>query len=157
MLARFLAEPPASASEWSVRAERVFPSASEDSLKSFALAYALLLGRQFQPASLLLKQLYDGRNPESDPSLPVMLAWASLETGRVNDAAPLLRLNPIPSISGMSLFAPFYFPRIYYLRGLLAEKQGKPDEARANYQLFRQLSGPDPLVWGEEQRAARAE
>ena len=56
----------------------------------------------------------------------------------------------------MSLFAPFYFPRIYYLRGELAEKQGKPSEARANYRLFEQLSGPDPLIWGEEPRASRA-
>jgi tetratricopeptide (TPR) repeat protein len=157
MVARFLAEPPASSSEWSVRAERMFPNASEDSLRNFAMAYALLLGRQFQPASLLLKQLYDGANPEADPSLPVMLAWTCLETGRANDAAPLLRFNPIPSTNGLSLFAPFYFPRIYYLRGLLAEKQGKPGEARANYQLFRQLSGPDPLIWGEEQRASRAQ
>jgi tetratricopeptide (TPR) repeat protein len=157
LVARFLAEPPASSSEWSVRAERLFPNASEDSLKSFALAYALLLGRQFQPASLLLSQLYDGANPSADPSLPVMLAWTCLETGRANDAAPLLRFNPIPSTKGLSLFASFYFPRIYYLRGLVAEKQGKPDEARANYQLFRQLSGPDPLIWDEEQRASRAE
>jgi Tfp pilus assembly protein PilF len=156
MVARFLAEPPASSPEWSVRVERLFPNASQESLKDFALAYALLLGGQFQPASLLLKELYDGAHPEADPSLPVMLAWTYLETGRANDAAPLLRLNPIPSTNGVSLFAPFSFPRIYYLRGLLAEKQGKPDEARANYQLFRQLSGPDPLIWGEEQRASRA-
>jgi tetratricopeptide (TPR) repeat protein len=157
MVARFLAEPPASSSEWSVRVERLFPNASQDSIKDFALAYALLLGRQFQPASLLLNQLYDGANPSVDPSLPVMLAWTCLETGRADDAAPLLRFNPIPSTNGVSLFAPFYFPRIYYLRGLLAEKQGKPDEARANYRLFRQLSGPDPLIWGEEQRASRAQ
>jgi Flp pilus assembly protein TadD len=157
MVARFLAQPPASSSEWSVRAERSFPNASEDSLRNFALAYALLLGKQFQPASLLLQQLYDGSNPATDPSLPVMLAWTCLETGRANDAAPLLRLNPIPSISGVSLFAPFYFPRIYYLRGLVAERQGKPDEARLNYQLFRQLSGPDPLIWGEERRTSRAQ
>jgi hypothetical protein len=104
-----------------------------------------------------LKQLYDGANPAADPGLPVMLAWTCLETGRANDAAPLLRLNPIPSVNGVSVFAPFYFPRIYYLRGLVAEKEGKPDEARANYQLFRQLSGPDPLIWGEEQRASRAQ
>jgi tetratricopeptide (TPR) repeat protein len=155
MVARFLAEPPASSSEWSARAERAFPNASENSLKNFALAYALLLGKQFQPASLLLKQLYDGANPSADPSLPVMLAWTCLETGRANDAALLLRLNPIPPTNGVSLFAPFYFPRIYYLRGLAAEKEGKPDEARANYQVFRQLSGPDPLIWGEEQRAAQ--
>ena len=157
MVARFLAQPPASSPEWSVRAERLFPNVSEDPVKDFALAYALLLGQQFQPASLLLKQLYDGANPSADPGLPVMLAWTLLESGRAADAAPLLRLNPIPSSSGVSLFAPFYFPRIYYLRGLLAEKEGKPDEARANYRLFRQLSGPDPLIWGEEQRASRAQ
>ncbi len=157
MVARFLTEPPASPPEWSVRAERLFPNASEDSLKDFALAYALLLDKQFQPASLLLKQLYDGANPSADPGLPVLLAWTCLETGRANDAAPLLRFNPIPSNSGASMFAAFYFPRIYYLRGLLAEQEGKPGEARANYRLFRQLSGPDPLIWGEEQRASRAQ
>jgi len=157
VVARFLAQPPASSPEWSARAERLFPNASQDPLKSFALSYALLLGRQFQPASPLLQQLYDGANPAADPGLPVMLAWTCLETGRANDAASLLRLNPIPSMNGVSLFAPFYFPRIYYLRGLVAEKEGKPDEARANYQLFRQLSGPDPLIWGEEQRASRAQ
>jgi tetratricopeptide (TPR) repeat protein len=157
MVARFLAQPPASSTEWSVRAERAFPNASEGPLKDFALAYALLLGQQFQPASPLLKQLYDGANPQGDPGLPAMLAWTCLETGRTAEAAPLLRLNPIPSAGGVSLFDPFYFPRIYYLRGWLAEKQGKPDEARANYRLFRQLSGPDPLIWGEEQRASRAQ
>ena len=157
MVARFLTGPPASSPEWSVRAERLFPNAAEDSLKDFALVYALLLDQQFQPASLLLKQLYDGANPSADPGLPVLLAWTCLETGRANDAAPLLRFNPIPSASGASMFAAFDFPRIYYLRGLLAEQQGKPGEARANYQLFRQLSGADPLIWGEEQRASTAQ
>jgi len=42
------------------------------------------------------------------------------------------------------------------LRGAVAEKKGKPGEARANYRLFRQLSGSDPLICGEEQRASRA-
>jgi len=157
VVARFLAEPAASASEWSMRAERVFPDTPGNSLRKFALAYALLLDHQFQPASLLLKQLNDDANPEADPSLPVMLAWTCFETGHPEEAAPLLAFNPIPSVNGVSLFAPFYFPRIYYLRGMLAEKQGKPGEARANYQLFRQLSGPDPLIWGEEQRASRAQ
>jgi tetratricopeptide (TPR) repeat protein len=157
MVARFLTEPPAPPPEWSVRAQRLFPNAAENSLKDFALVYALLLDKQFQPASLLLKQLYDGANPSADPGLPVLLAWTCLETGRANDAAPLLRFNPIPSASGASMFAAFDFPRIYYLRRLLAEQQGKLGEARANYQVFRQLSGPDPLIWGEEQRASRAQ
>jgi len=157
MVARFLAQPPASSTEWSVRAERAFPNASEAPLKDFALAYALLLGQQFQPVAPMLKQLYDGANPQGDPGLAVMLAWTCLETGRTAEAAPLLRLDPIPSSGGVSLFDPFSFPRIYYLRGWLAEKQSKPDEARANYRLFQQLSGPDPLIWGEEQRASRAQ
>jgi len=47
----------------------------------------------------------------------------------------------------------FYFPRVYYLRGLEAEKEGKADDARTNYRLFLQLSGPDAMIWGEEKRA----
>jgi hypothetical protein len=36
---------------------------------------------------------------------------------------------------------------------LAAEKSGKPGEAREAYRLFLQLSGPDPLAWGEEAKA----
>lgn len=155
-VARFLAQPPASSSEWAVRAEQTFPAPSQNPVKSFALAYALLLGREFQPASLLLKQLYEGPIPAADEGLPFLLAWSYIETGRAKDAAPLARFNPIPSPAGVGPFTPFFFPRIYYLRGVAAEREGKRDEARANYRLFLQLSGPDPLVWGEESKAREA-
>jgi len=54
---------------------------------------------------------------------------------------------------GFTAHAAFYFPRLYYLRGLAAEKSGKPREASEAYHLFLQLSGPDPLAWGEEAKA----
>jgi hypothetical protein len=119
-----------------------------------ALAYALLLGNQFQPASAALKQIYDSGEQADGEGLPVLLAWAYLESGRDSDAAPLLRINPVPSPSGTGPFLTFYFPRIFYLRGLAADKAGKRDEAAADYQLFRKLSGSDPLVWGEESKAS---
>jgi hypothetical protein len=81
------------------------------------------------------------------------LAWANLETGHVQEAAALLGSNQPLSERGLTWSTPLHFPRIYYLRAVVAEKQGKPDEARENWRLFRALSGPDPLMWGEEQKA----
>ena len=71
---------------------------------------------------------------------------------RLPEAASLLRFNPVPSASGTGPFLAFYFPRIFYLRARLAEREGKPAEAATNYRLFRALSGSAPLVWGEEQQ-----
>jgi tetratricopeptide (TPR) repeat protein len=157
LLARFLVEPPASPAEWIARADRLFPNANQASLGGTAVAYALVLGKEFQPASPILKRLYDRASPTSDESVRTLLAWSSLETGRAQDAAPLLRLNPIPPQTGPGALVSLYFPRIYYLRALEAQKAGKTDEARANYRVFLQLSGPDPLLWGEEKKAQSAQ
>jgi hypothetical protein len=37
-----------------------------------------------------------------------------------------------------------YFPRLFQVRGLVAEKQGRQEEAQRNYGLFGQLSGELP-------------
>ncbi|HEV3198782.1 MAG TPA: hypothetical protein VGZ73_12770 [Bryobacteraceae bacterium] len=153
LLARFLVAAPASPAEWAARAERLFPSANQASLRDTAVAYALLLEKEFARASPILKEQYDRANPTSDESVRILLAWSWLETGRALDAAPLLRLNPIPAQAGPGTLVSLYFPRIYYLRALEAEKSGKAEEARANYSLFLKLSGPDPLLWGEEKKA----
>ena len=157
LLARFLVEPPASPAEWTARVDRRFPTAgqptaSQNSVKETALAYALLLGKEFEAASPILKRIYDRTGATADETVRTLLAWSWLETGRAQDAAPLLRLNPIPPLAGPGPWISLYFPRIYYLRALAAEKDGKADVARANYHLFLQLSGPDPLVWGEEKK-----
>jgi tetratricopeptide (TPR) repeat protein len=150
-LARFLAAPSAPSEEWAARAERDFPGPAANNFRDLAIAYASLLEKRFQAASDALQRVFNsGETGDSQGVLPVLLAWTYLETGRDKDAAPLLRWNPIPA-SINPLFS-FCFPRVFYLRALSASRAGKRDEAAADYQLFRRLSGADPLVWSEERQ-----
>jgi tetratricopeptide (TPR) repeat protein len=151
-MAQFLTQPPASSSEWAVRAERSFPDAAQASFRNFARAYAVLFEKDFAAAVPLLRELY--QSGAQDPSVPVLLAWAYLQTGKTAEAAPLLARIPIPSREGAAAFSVMQFPRLFYLRGMLAEKEGKADAARAAYRTFLQLSGTEPLQWGEEAAAA---
>jgi tetratricopeptide (TPR) repeat protein len=155
LVAGFLTQAPASSTEWAVRAEQRFPGAAQTAIRNFALAHALIVDRQFQPALLLFRQMWESGSPIADEGLPVLLAWCYLETGHAKEAAPLLASNPVPSATGLSPYTGFYIPRLLYLRGVLAEKEGRASEARAWYDKFLALSGPDPLLWGEEQKARK--
>jgi hypothetical protein len=152
LLARFLSEPRAPAPELAARAEQLSPG-PRNSTRDRALAYALLLDGEFGPASDVLKKLYAGSGAPADEGLAILLAWSDIETGRNQDAGPLLRPNPLPSPDGPSPFVSFFFPRLYYLRGVEAAKAGRTEDARADFKLFLELSGPDPLIWGEEEKA----
>jgi len=153
ILAQFLSQPPASPAEWEARANKLAPNPAQAAIRHLALADALLIAREFAAALPVLQQMYDSGNPAAGEGLPVLLAWANLETGRVPEAAALLRVNPpLPDV-GLNWSTPLYFPRIYYLRAVAAEKQGNPQEARENWRIFKALSGPDPLLWGEEGKA----
>jgi len=154
-LARFLSQPHAPASEWAARVARLAPG-PETPARDRALAYALLLDGEFDAASEVLKRLYSATGTPPEEGIGILLAWSYLETGRYRDAAPLLRFNPVPAADGLSPFVSFFFPRLYYLRGEAAVKAGHADEARADFKLFLEISGPDPLVWGEEKDAAAA-
>ena len=44
--------------------------------------------------------MWESGGPTADEGMPVMLAWSNLETGRVKEAAALLRTNPIPPPAG---------------------------------------------------------
>lgn len=146
-LARFLASPPAPPAEWAERAAHDFSSPARNSVAAWALPYALLAAKEFPAAAPLLQRIYDsGAVADPQGALPILLAWADLETGRDKDAAPLLRWNPIP-VTGTGPLFTFCFPRIFYLRGLAAERAGNHAAAATNYQIFRKLSGPDPLIW----------
>ena len=155
IVAGFLALPPASASEWSVRAEQAFGGAEQTSIRNFALSYALLVNSEFKAAQLLLKQSWEGGGPVVDEGLPVMLAWSLLEDGKPQEAAPLLRFNPVANANGLTPYATFYLPRIFYLRGVLAEKEGRTSDAAAEFKRFLALSGDTPFLWGEEKKARR--
>jgi len=144
-VARFLAQPAASPEEWAARAGRLAPNPAQATIRNTALAYALLLAKQYQAAAPVLEQLY-GQSQSAGEGIPVLLAWTYLETGRAAEAAELLRFNPIPPTTGLEPFLSFYFPRFLYLRGAAAERLGKSAEARDDYALFQKLSGPDPLL-----------
>lgn len=154
-LCRFLSEPPAPASEWGARADRTFSGPLEP-LKRQALAFALLFAGDFAGAAPLLEQLYRDSPPAAPEQPKVLLAWALVETGRFDQAAPLVRLNALPDPVNEHPLLALVFPRIFYLRGALAEKQGRLDAARRDYRLFLQYSGDLPSIFGEEQRARAA-
>ncbi|HUI58112.1 MAG TPA: hypothetical protein VLY04_24225 [Bryobacteraceae bacterium] len=141
LVASLLAQPPASPAEWTSRAERVAPNPILAPIRNLALANALLLGKEYRAAIPVLQELIDNGNAAADEGVPVMLAWAYLETDRVQDAAPLLRFNPLLPTTGLGPLTSLYFPRIFYLRSVAAQKQGKTDEVRESLRLFQQLSG----------------
>ncbi len=155
VVARFLAQPPASAEEWNARADQLFHNGPAGPVKQLWLAYALLLNKDFANAGVALQRFVEAGG-SGDESIPVLQAWTLVETGKESEAAALLRFLPAPPMAGPGLFTSFYFPRFYYLRGAVAEKQGMGKDARAAYQLFLKLSGPTPLEWGEELKALQA-
>ena len=154
-LAGFLSEPHAPASEWAARVARLAPGPGTPA-RDRMLAYALLLDGEFDAASEVLKRIYSAVGTPPEEETAILLAWSYVETGRYQDAAPLLRFNPVPAADGPSPFVSFFFPRLFYLRGEAATRAGHADEARADFKLFLQLSGPDGLVWGEEKNAGAA-
>jgi Flp pilus assembly protein TadD len=137
IVVRFLAQPSASAAEWNTRADRLFQNPGQSGIKDLTLAYALLLDKQFQAASTVLERIYESSN--ADPGVPIELAWTYMETGREQEAEPLLRFNPVPA--GLPAFGDLYFPRIFELRARLAKKLGRADEARSNLELYQKLGG----------------
>jgi tetratricopeptide (TPR) repeat protein len=151
-LAAFLAEPQAGATGWKARADKLAPRPDQARVRGFALAQALLLGKQFDAALPVLRQAYDDAAP-TDSGASVVLAWAYLATGQPAHAVPLLDHYPIPAPTGIDAFAASWFPRVFFLRAQAAERQGRADVARSNYKLFLDLSGDAPFQWGEEASA----
>jgi len=151
-LARFLTQPAASAAEWQARERTLAPNPAEAAIGNMALVDALLLSKEIPDALPLLKTMYDNGNASADEGLPILLAWAYVETGHIPEAAELLRSNPPLSNAGLTWSTSLYFPRIFYLRAVVAEKQGKADQARENWRIFHALSGPDATMWGEERQ-----
>jgi tetratricopeptide (TPR) repeat protein len=156
VVARFLALPEAPAAKWESRANQQFGAPSQVAIRNVALAYALLMNREFAAAQVVLEPMWRNGAPLTDEGLPLLLAWTYLETGKTKEAEALLRNYPVPPNNGPAAFTALYLPRIFYLRAELAEKAGRTEEARSEYRKFLDLSGPDPLQWGEESKAQAA-
>lgn len=141
VLCRLLSGPAATAPEWNARVERLFPQPAPAGVRWLALAYALLLSKDFNAAVEPLEQLYAASVPSSPDWPAVPLAWALVETGKFQRVPELLRLNPPPDPRREDLFLSLSFPRIFYLRAALAEKQGRHEEAVRYRALFLKYQG----------------
>lgn len=113
-LARFLTQPSAGAAEWNNRADQMFRNVPQPALKDVTLARALLLDRQYAAAVPVFQRASD--ETASDPSIPVLLAWALIESGHRDQAAAALRDNPVPPYNGIDPFAGLAFRRLKDLR-----------------------------------------
>jgi len=140
-VSEYLAGPEGSAEEWAARARRAFPEATESVLRRTALTYALLLGRQYTAALPLLRELHSETPATANQHLNVLLAWAMIETGQTAEATDLLGTYAAPQPGGEEPFHCLSFPRVFRLRGIVLEKQGRRTEAQAAYRLFEALGG----------------
>jgi tetratricopeptide (TPR) repeat protein len=140
-LARFVTLPSAPAAEWAARAEKVFPSANANAIRTQALAYGLLLDRHFEAAIAPLRSFEARAGTGGDRSAAIGLAWALIETGRQAEAEPLLRWNSVPGPDAGFPFIGLYFPRVFQLRSIVAERAGRADEARESRKVYTALGG----------------
>jgi len=119
-----------------------------------ARPYALLLSGKFQEAIEPLQASRSRTSPTSEESPDVLLAWSLIETDRWKETPDLLAVNPVPDPLRDNPFRSLSFPRIFYLRAVVFDKQGRREEAKNNYRLFLHYSGDLPTASGDESRAA---
>ncbi len=128
------------------------PQASRSG-SAFVDAYALMFARKYAEATPLLERLYRETAPAGDGQIRTLLAWAYVETNRIQDADRLLGTCPLPLNSGEPLFASLVFPRYLFLRGVVLERQGKRADAKTAYESYLKYAGDVPDIFGDATRA----
>jgi tetratricopeptide (TPR) repeat protein len=140
VIARFIVQPKADASQWLISAEQTFgPAASP--IKTMAVAYGLLLSRQFGPASEPFRTLYQQTQPALDGQVRTMYAWTLVETSRKADAVPLVQTYPMPFGPGEPVFSTMVFPRFFYVRASALKAQANDSEAGKAMAIFEKFKG----------------
>ena len=116
-------------------------------------AFALLFQKKFSDAVPILEALYRDTNPSADSQIRTLLAWAYVETGREQQSQQLIGRYPIPLSSGEPVFAALIFPRYFYVRAAVLEKEGKRAEAKQSYELYLKYAGDLPDIFPDEAKA----
>ncbi len=153
-LCLWLTQPEGSAEQWSQRARAALDERFPPGIRSAALAYALLLSKHFREAAALLRELVRQTPPSPGEPMPVLLAWALLESGQ--DPGDLLARWPLPRVEIEQPLPALVFPRVIFLRALWLDKQGRRQEARPLYSLFLKYAGDRPSTFAERERAEAA-
>jgi len=120
-IAVFMSQPSASSSEWALRSETQLNEPATAGAKRLALAYALLLDKQYQEASLVLREIYESNNPDAADNFRELLAWTYVELGKWDEARPLLLTWPVPSSSSDETFECLSYPKSVEIRKRLKE------------------------------------
>jgi Flp pilus assembly protein TadD len=107
-----------------------------------AKALTLLLANDFQAALPVLREVAARAAPNPTEIAPVLLGWALVETGHLDEAEKYLQTIPVPSAPLPAPFESMIIPRIFHLRAVVAEKKGATREAEQNNRLFQTLSAP---------------
>lgn len=150
----FLARDQASPEEWAHRAAANFPQPGEAGLRDTALAYALLLGGHFREAQPVLRRLLERTPPTPAEILPVLAAWAA--AGSRQDPRSWLARWPTSTASFPQPFDFLAWPRVVYLKALMAETSGARERGVALYRLFLQMVGDRPGHAAEREHARAA-
>ena len=156
LLCRFLAQAPAGAGQWRQRAEQAFPGPAMAALRKQALIYTFLLSRNYKDAGVLLRESWEKATSFDRDEIQVLLGWTLVETGQAGEARSLLAVDPLVQPGTESVFYCLIFPRILYLRAVVAEQAGDQVAAAENYRLFLRYSGDTPAIFGEEEKARKA-
>jgi Tfp pilus assembly protein PilF len=110
LIARFVSEDAATAADWESRAHLLPPQ-----LQPLALAYAFYFAQLWQPAEPLWKQLAQTAS-QDDTVTGVFYARVLTELNRAPEAAPYLRVYPIPPVTGIQEFYSIALPQFQILR-----------------------------------------
>jgi Flp pilus assembly protein TadD len=124
---------------------RSIASGSAGSGSKLADALALLFANKLREALPLLQAVYGATNPSADGQVRTLLAWAYVETGATEKAAPLVDIYPLPLSSGDPLFASLVLRNYWFARGSVLRQAGKRDEASKSFELYRLFRGRDQL------------
>lgn len=136
-LCLFLAGGAAPAAELEARARREFPFDERERLA--ALAYGLLLSRQYGEAARVLGRLRRRSDPFSGEPLHVLEAWALIESGELDRGCRLLGVYGFPPPFAEHPFAFVVFPRVFLLESTCLDREGRREEARRRRAVYERL------------------
>jgi tetratricopeptide (TPR) repeat protein len=98
------------------RADRMFSGKAGTQVRSQAVAYALYFEKRYSEAASTWKEIYEQSNV-NDATPTFLYAGALQQSGQAQEAAPLLKHMPPPSINLTPGFESLYFPQFFDWRG----------------------------------------
>ena len=113
----------------------------QSGVEKLALAYGFLQAKRFAEAVPVLSEMAATTDPMAAEQVNVLLAWALVESGRTAEASPLVEAFGAPQPGSEPAFGCFTFPRIFLLKSIVLEKQGRRREADQMRGVYKSLAG----------------